>query len=281
MTVAEALKNGASTLVHGAVPEPARESSLLLEFALQRTRAFLIAYPEYELVETEAARFQEVLDRRASHEPYQYIVGKQEFYGLDFTVTPDVLIPRPETEMLVERSIELLRDLPSPSLLEIGVGSGCIAVSILRVVQNAEAIGVDISEAAIRVAKSNAEHQDVDDRLRLGLSNVYEGIPSSKFDLIVSNPPYVPFRDIAGLQAEVRDHEPHNALSDGGDGLSIIKKIIHGAPQYMKSAGWLLIEIGMGQSENVLAMFNPEIWEKFEARPDFQGIPRMVLAQLK
>lgn len=281
MNIAEALKHTANALTEAHVPEPVRESSLLIEHAIDRNRAFVVAHPEYELVEEELQRLCNAVQRRTSHEPYQYIVGRQEFYGLEFRVTPDVLIPRPETEMLVEKSLELVRDLPSPRFLEIGIGSGCIAVSILKNLPAASAVGVDVSKEALEVARSNATRHSVDARLRLEAGDVYDRLAAERYDLIVSNPPYVPSSDLAGLQPEVRDHEPHVALSDGGDGLSIVKRIIHGAPSFLKPGGWLLIEIGFSQAGEVRKMVAAETWESLDILPDLQGIPRMVVVQLR
>lgn len=281
MTIAEAIRTATRTLTDASVPEPARESSLLVEFVAGKSRTFVVAHPEYEFDSSEIQRLAEAVRRRAAHEPFQYIVGKQEFYGLDFAVTPDVLIPRPETEMLVEKSIDLLRGLPAAGFLEIGIGSGCIAVSILKNLPNVSAVGVDISDAAIEVAAANAAAHGVNDRLKLAIGDVYERLAAGKFDLIVSNPPYVPFRDLEGLQPEVREHEPHIALSDGGDGLSIVKKIIGGAPVFLKQGGWLLIEVGFSQAAEVREIVDSKIWQGLDILPDLQGIPRMVSAHLR
>ncbi|HLA94550.1 MAG TPA: peptide chain release factor N(5)-glutamine methyltransferase [Pyrinomonadaceae bacterium] len=280
-TIPYHLKTGFKVLSESGVAEPQREASLLLEFALAREKTFLIAHSEYEPTPDEEKKYTSFLERRARREPFQYITGEQEFFGLDFVVTPDVLIPRPETEMLVEAAIGHLGKLDRPTFCEIGVGSGCIAVSVLKNVPAATAVAGDISDMAIKVARSNAERHGVAGRLKLISSDIFEGIGNEVFDLIVSNPPYVPVEEISGLQPEVRDHEPHTALSDGGDGLAMIRAIIDGASKFLKPGGWLLIEIGFGQSGKVLAMFDPEIWMEFDARPDFQDIPRMVAARLK
>ena len=279
-SIREQLLFGFESLSGADVAEPAREASLLLQFALARDKTFLVAHPEYDLTEAEEKLYLSVLERRANHEPYQYIIGRQEFYGLDFIVTPDVLIPRPETEILVEEAIRLMRENGWKRFFEIGVGSGCIAVSILKNVLNVTAVGGDISLEALDVAHRNAETHDVLDRLALKLSNIFADIDTEKFDLIVSNPPYVPLTDISGLQAEVRDHEPHVALTDGGDGLSIVREIVNGAKDRLRHRGVLLIEIGWDQSERVKAMFELNEWTPVQFLPDLQGIPRILKAVL-
>ena len=277
----ETLRTATEILHQSEVIEPRREANSLLAFALQKDKTFLIAHPEYKLTEEEERRFRDFLQRRAMHEPFQYICGSQEFYGLNFTLTPDVLIPRPETELIVEAAIEILREKKNPQLCEIGVGSGCISVSILHEVKNASAIGLDISEKALKIAEINAVSHSVSDRLELKISDVFEILQNEKFDLIVSNPPYVPSKDFFELQAEVRDFEPKIALTDGKDGLSIVEKIILDAPDFLKPNCFLLMEICFNQSNRVREMFDMRIWQTIEFLPDLQGIPRMLKARIK
>ncbi len=276
--VSEQLQMGFEMLSKADVAEPRREASLLLAHALGRDKTFLIAHPEYELSDKEEQLYLSILQRRARREPYQYIIGKQEFYGLEFVVTPDVLIPRPETEIFVEEAIRLIQRNGWKRFCEIGVGSGCIAVSILKNAPNVTAVGGDISLAALAVAHRNAETHEVLDRLALKLSDIFAEIDAEEFDLIVSNPPYVPLTDISGLQLEVRDHEPHIALTDGGDGLSIVEKIVAGAKDRLGHLGVLLIEIGWDQSERVAEMFGLSEWKSVEFLLDLQGIPRILKA---
>jgi release factor glutamine methyltransferase len=279
--ISENLKKAAEVLSSAEITDPPREAGSLLVLATGKDRTFLIAHPEYELTESEQKLFDDYLRRRATHEPFQYIAGRQEFYGLDFIVTPDVLIPRPETEMIVETAIGLFKNTDELFFCEIGVGSGCISAAILHEIKNARAIGFDISEKALYVAEKNAVKNNVADRLELGVSDVFSGVDASlytslQFDLIVSNPPYISVSDFAVLQPEVRGHEPAAALTDNGDGLSIIKKIINEAANFLKPGGYLLMEIGIGQSKQVGEMILPGIWQVFEILPDLQGIPRMV-----
>jgi release factor glutamine methyltransferase len=277
--IAERLREASGTLHSSGIIQSRREAYLLLALALKKDKTFLIAHPEYELSGEEEKRFKDFLIRRASREPFQYIAGKQEFYGLDFATTKDVLIPRPETELIVETAIEILRAKRNLNFCEVGIGSGCIAVSILHKIKTARAIGLDISPKALEIAAGNAATHEVSNRLELKISDVFEVLQNEKFDLIISNPPYIPSEEIENLQAEVRDFEPIIALTDGDDGLSIIEKIIVESPKFLNKEGFLLLEIGFGQADKVREIFEQEIWRVVEILPDLQGIPRMVKAQ--
>ena len=279
-SVADCLKVGTQALHDAGVPDALRQATSLLQFAIARDRAFIIAHPEYQLTDNEEELFQSSVARRSAREPFQHIVGRQEFYGLDFIVTPDVLIPRPETELIVERAIELLSSLASARFLEIGVGSGCISVAILKHCPKSSATAVDISEPAIEVARRNATMHGVDQRLDILRSDIFGSIADEKFDLIVSNPPYVPLDEYADLQPEVRDHDPRIAVTDGSTGLTVIERIIDHAPQHLGSSGHLVMEIGYDQHERVLSLFDPAIWKSVGFLPDLQGIARTVDAEL-
>lgn len=281
-TVAELLRAAEERLSENDIPDARREAASLLCLALIRDRAFLIAHPEYEITESENELFQSVVHRRAEREPFHYITGVKEFYGLEFAVSPAVLIPRPETEMLVERAIGLLIGSKQRSFCEVGVGSGCISIATLSNVLNASAVGLDVSREALGVARRNAAANNVANRLDLRESDVFASLAEDeRFDLIVSNPPYVPAPDLNGLQREVRDYEPWVALTDGNDGLSIIRSIVARSPQFLKPGGVLMFEFGMGQAEDVQAMFSPEIWQSAQVENDLQGIPRMIMADLR
>ena len=279
-TIAEILNEGTHLLSYAGVPDPRREAATLTAIGLGRDRTFLYAHPEYKPTADEIARIGEFLHRRADREPMQYIRGTQEFYGLDFEVTPDVLIPRPETEMLVDLGVEFIKNFDRASFLDIGTGTGCIPISILKHVPKARGTAVDISPAAISVAGRNAARSGVSHNLELIESDLFSNVVPQRFNLIVSNPPYVPQRDIENLQPEVRDHEPHTALTDGRDGLFFIAQIIRRAPEFLAPGGRLLIEIGLGQAESVRAMANGGAWDEVRIHPDLQGIPRVLDAKL-
>lgn len=278
--VAQTLREAGARLIESGIDDPPRQASSLLALALGKDRTFLIAHPEYKLTQEEQTRFIGYLERRAGREPLQYIRGTQEFYGLEFDVSPGVLIPRPETEMLVENAIEILREMDGGAFCELGVGSGCIFISILHEVRSVSAIGLDISAEALRVAEINAEKHNVAARATLRISDVFDALGDERFDLIVSNPPYIPKAEFDALQPEVRDFEPVDALTDGGTGLSVIGKIIRESPRFLKPRGFLLMEIGFGQGEQVEAMFDRNVWQAVEILPDLQSIPRVVKARL-
>ena len=280
-SIAEALKHAHDVLSDSGVSDPRRESVSLLAHALKKDKTFLYAHPEDALSSEERSLFDSYLERRAGREPFQYITGVQEFYGLEFEVTPDVLIPRPETEMVVEQALKIFDGSDAPRFCEVGVGSGCISVSILHHIRDASAVAVDVSGSALDVTRRNAMRHRVEERLTLIESDIFDRLTDHEFDAIVSNPPYVPVLDFAGLQAEVRDFEPHLALTDGSDGLSIIRCIIDESPRFLRSNGFLLMEIGFDQSEKVATMFDRTVWTSPDLLPDLQGIPRLVSARLK
>jgi release factor glutamine methyltransferase len=280
VNITESLDHAAAVLDSAGIDDPRREAVSLLSFALGKDRAFLIAHPEYSLDGGEAELFDQIIKRRASREPFHHIVGVKEFYGLDFKISADVLIPRPETEMLAARSIEILAGKDGPTFCEVGVGSGCIAISVLHNLGAARAVGLEKSSSSLAIARLNAERHGVTERFRLVPSDVFSAIDNERFDLIVSNPPYIPAKDVAGLQPEVREYEPHSALTDGADGLSIIEELVNRSPAFLKPGGHLVLEIGVNQAEAVKAMFGVLDWENVEFVSDFQGIPRMAVARL-
>jgi release factor glutamine methyltransferase len=211
--------------------------------------------------------------RRARREPLQYILGTQEFMGLEFEVSPAVLIPRRDTEVLVEEAVK--RSLPAARILDIGAGSGCIAVALAKALPQAEVWGVEKSPEALALAQRNAGQHGV--RMTLFEGSLFEPFPGQTFDLIVSNPPYIPTGDLENLQPEVRDYEPWGALDGGADGLDFYRLIISAAPGYLTLGGWLLFEVGLGQAEAVLGLFAAAglFGECFTAR-DAAGIERVV-----
>jgi release factor glutamine methyltransferase len=280
MNISDALISAAEVLRQSGVNEYRREAASLLAFVLDKEDIFLIAHPGHLLTSGQIDLYANVVNRRAAREPFQYIVGTQEFYGLSFRVTPDVLIPRPETEILVEAAIAEIAGRKDPGFVEVGVGSGCISVSILHNVERASAIGVDLSPAALEVARSNAETHGVIDRLDLRLGDVFAGL-TGKFGLIVSNPPYVPDPQLELLQAEVRQYEPRTALSGGADGLDVIERIAADAKHFLLAGGVLLMEIGFDQSDRVRLMFQRDIWNEVEFLSDLQGIPRILFARTR
>ena len=280
MTIAEALKEASQILQRAGVPEARRESGSLLSFVIAKDRTFLISHAEDELDQSSVDQFREAVERRAAGEPLQYISGVQDFYGREFRVTTDVLIPRPETELLVEAALEVVGNA-APFICDVGTGSGCIAVTLLCELVAARAVALDKSPAALEIAKLNAVKLSVADRAVFVVSDCFESLDSREFqfDLIVSNPPYVSAGVLAGLQREVRDHEPLVALSPGPDGLSVIRRLLIDAPAFLKPNGYLIMEIGFDQGEKVQGLVDTGVWRLLELRPDLQGIPRIVVLQ--
>lgn len=280
MIVEECLKQAAATLDNAGIENPRFEAASLTALAIKRDRTFLIAHPEYELTSSERRRFKDLLERRSARVPFQQLRGSQEFYGLDFEVTTEVLIPRPETETLVEAAIFALKEIDSPRFCEIGTGSGCISVAMLANLPNAVAIASDVSATAVEVARGNAKRNGVNSRVTFLVSDVFDSIEGDEFDAIVTNPPYIAADDIPTLQIEVRNHEPLVALTDGGDGLSIIRRIVEESPARLKHGGRIFMEIGHRQGDAVSAMFDRDIWADVHFLKDLQGIDRTVSARL-
>jgi release factor glutamine methyltransferase len=278
--ISQVLREAAAVLQKAGVPEARREASSLLEFMLAKDRTFLIAHAEDSVSEEMILRFRESVERRAAGEPLQYITGVQDFFGREFRVTPDVLIPRPETELLVEAAIQVSGGRDASTLVcDVGTGSGCIAVTLLCEIGKARAVAVDKSPPALEIAKLNARNHSVSDRAEFAISDCLDALDPRgyQFDLIVSNPPYVSASVLPGLQREVRDYEPLVALSPGADGLTIIRRLINETPAFLKPGGHLLMEIGFDQGEAVTELVKETLWRLVEIRPDLQGIPRIVV----
>lgn len=278
-SISDLLREASQTLRDAGVPEARREAGSLLSHVIGKDRTFLISHAEDIVAGDDLARFRETVARRASGEPLQYITGVQDFYGREFRVTTDVLIPRPETELLVEAALEVIAHKPAPLICDVGTGSGCIAITLVCERTDARAVAVDVSVPALAVAEDNARRHGVSDRMRFTISDCFDSVARTAFDLVVSNPPYVAADALPGLQREVRDHEPLVALSSGADGLDVIRRLLRDAPAFLKTDGYLIMEIGFDQGEKVQRLINENLWRLDEIRPDLQGIPRIVLVQ--
>ncbi|MBC7910495.1 MAG: peptide chain release factor N(5)-glutamine methyltransferase [Pyrinomonadaceae bacterium] len=278
-SIAQALVEASQMLRRAGIMEARRDASALLAHLLGRDATYLIAHAERELTASDVARYRSFIERRAAGEPLQYITGRQEFFNLDFTVTPDVLIPRPETELLVETALELMKETNAPPFIcDVGTGTGCIAISILHERRQARGVALDISPTALKVAAQNAARHDVRERLAFAASDCLDALDAARteFSLIVSNPPYVAERAYDGLQREVREHEPRVALTPGGDGLGMIRRLLADAPRFLSTRGHLLLEIGFDQHEAVNQMIDNSVWTLLDIHKDLQGIPRTV-----
>jgi release factor glutamine methyltransferase len=281
-SIADAIREAAQTLHLAGVPDARREARSLLQHVIRRDSTFIITHPEDLITTDEDQYFRGCVARRAEGEPLQYITGRQDFFGLDFEVTKDVLIPRPETELLVETALALVGKVPAaPFICDVGTGSGCIAVTLLHEKQQARAIGIDLSIDAIQVARRNALRHSVAPRISFLVTDCFAGLATDKpiFDLVVSNPPYVAASAIDGLQHEVRDHEPRLALTSGVDGLDIVRRLLLDSLAYLKAGGHLLIEIGFDQGEVVERLIDRSNWKFLDIHKDLQGIPRIVALQ--
>lgn len=248
------------------------ETEWLLSAALGLDRVGLYVNFDKPLNQEELALCRGLVARRAKREPLQYILGTQEFCGLDFAVTPAVLIPRHDTEVLVE---EAFRRAPSAAtVLDIGVGSGCIAVALANKLPDAQVWGVEQSPEAIALAQQNVERHGV--RVTLFEGSLFEPFASQRFDLIVSNPPYIPSADLETLQPEVREYEPRAALDGGADGLDFYRIIVPAALEHLNPGGWLMVELGIGQDEAVHGMFRQAGFGDCFTAKDPNGIDRVV-----
>ncbi len=278
VTIAEALAEAARALRAAGIGAARREAGMLLAQTLGQDRAYLVTHDDEPLTPEQFALVRGRVRRRAAGEPVQYITGQQEFYGLEFAVTPDVLIPRPETELLVEAALMLLQGTNAPQVCDVGTGSGCIPIALLHERKDAHAVAVDLSLAALRVAARNAARHRVSERLKLIASDCFAALDPAvaRFDLIASNPPYVAEKDIPTLQREVREHEPRVALTPGGDGLAVIRRLLTDAPQFLWPDGHLVFEIGFDQHERVAQLIEPRVWTLRDMQKDLQGIPRIV-----
>ncbi len=270
------VRQGAELLA-GASAEPRRDAALLLGRVLGKDRAWMLAHPDVPLSCAQLARYQTMLARRIKHEPIQYILGEQEFYGLRFVVTPDVLIPRPETEHLVEAVFERMPKQRPLRIADVGTGSGAIAVTLAKALPLAEIDALDLSPRALHIALGNAEAHGVADRVRLLESDLLRAVAGEPYDCIVSNPPYVASTET--LEPQVALWEPHTALFAGTDGLGIYRRLLPEALQYLKPGGLLALEFGAGQREALTALFGKgSAWGEPEFFEDLQGIARVALA---
>lgn len=270
------------TLAEASARIDKRDAELLLMRVLDCERAFITAHPETTLTAAQQTELRGMVTRRALGEPVQYITGHQEFYGLDFRVTPAVLIPRPETEHLVEAVLlwaTRFHDERTLQIADIGTGSGAIAVALATHLAGANFFATDISETALAIARENAHANGCEDRIRFAHGDLLSGLalPADfRFDAIVSNPPYVPAGDAATMQAEVVGYEPHSALFAGDDGLEIYRRLIPAAHAALRSCGLLALEIGYGQRDALIELLQG--WSDVRFIDDYQGIPRTALA---
>ena len=275
MTIREALRAATARLTQASVPDADVDASYLLASVLKEDTLAMRINGHRELTEEQRAAFGQLCDRRAAREPLQYILGETEFMGLTFHVEPGVLIPRADTEILVEKALELMR--PGARVLDIGTGSGAIAISLAKLGKSARVTAVDVSDKALEIARKNAESNGAN--VEFIKSDCFSALNGRKYDMIVSNPPYISDEEMRGLMPEVK-LEPELALFGGADGLDFYRRISREAPGYLNEGGWLLFEIGWLQKDAVSALVQTEIGEPFALR-DYGQNWRVVGAQLK
>lgn len=281
-TIAAAKAWAVQALSQAQIKSPLLTADLLLAFVLGWDRVRVLSHPEEEISPEAVERFQSLIHRRAGGEPLQYLTGEQEFYGLVFRVGPGVLIPRPETEILVEKAIHLIRRGPGSGIriLDIGTGSGCIAASIAHEVLACSGCAVDISAAALRIARENLVRHGVDGRIRLVQSNLLDCFPCApQFEFIFCNPPYVALKDCDSLPPEVRFYEPHRALFGGESGMELYNALMPEVPLRLTAGGYLLLELGAGQADEVSGLAKNAGLSVEAILPDLQGIPRCLVAR--
>ena len=293
MDIRTALKQGIAQLRDAQVPSYTLAAELLLLHVFGRDRTWIYAHPEEELSEAHSERFLTLLNRRATGEPTQHLTGKQEFWGLAFEVNPNVLIPRPETEHVIEVALDRLavreirpgrkQTLTGEGLLiaDVGTGSGCIAIALAKGLLGATFYATDISPAALAVARRNAERHGVTDRMKFIECNLLDGFVDSPlpFDLIASNPPYIGRRESTSLMREVREHEPEVALYGGEEGHELYPELIAQAAAHLKPGGILALELGHNSLPAVQPLFDARIWTNIGVTNDLAGIPRVLAAE--
>ena len=284
VTLKDALTSAVDRLSAAQVGSPRMNAELLVMFTLGCDRAFLFAHPERELTIEEQARLEDSLSQRARGVPAQYITGHQEFWGMDFIVSRAVLIPRPETEHVIETVLQLANEnnggrapgIPI-HIIDVGTGSGCIALALAKEFPYAEIHATDISSSALEVAHANAARHQFESRVRFRQTDLLHGIDPGSFDFVVSNPPYVGESEADEVQLEVRKFEPRNAVFAGPTGLEVIERLIPQALATLRPGGWLVIEISGSIVEGVKRLFGE--WQQVQITSDLQGIPRVAFAQ--
>lgn len=286
MQLKQALASAIAGLSVENVPSPRMNAELLLRFILNCDRAYLFAHPERELTADEQFRYDAALAERKRGVPAQYITGHQEFWGIDLIVTPAVLIPRPETEHLIETVLELngtavVKDRPKVSgdrvrMIDVGTGSGCIALALAKELSHAEIHATDNSVAALEIARANAARHQLEKRVQFHQTDLLAGL-NLPFDMIVSNPPYVGETEEDQVQLEVRKFEPRSAVFAGPIGTEVIARLIAQAHTALHPGGWLVLEISGTIAEPVRGLL--EAWDEVQVTPDLQSIPRIVRAR--
>ena len=277
-TIGDALKKGIALLNENSIETPALDARILLCHVLGCDSLYLTVERDKDMTPSDLDTYMQLVGRRSRNEPISYIIGKKEFMSLEFGVNPSVLIPRPDTEILVERAINQLENVPSPVVVDMCTGSGAIAVSVAKYLPSSRVTALDISENALATARENAFRNQVDVSFELhDVLTPYKGLMA---DAVLSNPPYIPTEDVEGLEVNVSCYEPHLALDGGADGLVFYRAIIKNVSSCLKRGGMLAFEVGMGQAQDVANMMSP-LFEGISTEKDLAGIERVVYGFLK
>jgi release factor glutamine methyltransferase len=282
MQLKQAVDSAYRLFIENDVPSPRLNAELLLLFVLGCERAYLYAHPERELTADEQSGYDEVVRERARGCPTQYITGHQEFWGLDLLVSPAVLIPRPETEHVVETVLELVREYPFAGpgklrMVDVGTGSGCIALALASELPHAEIHACDISDEALEIARINAARLALGGKVLFRKSDLLAVYAGEKFDFVISNPPYVGEADADKVQKQVREFEPKIAVFSGREGMDVYRRMIPQAKEALRPGGWFVTEIGCSEEAKVRELLAG--WAEVQVTPDLQGIPRVIAAK--
>jgi release factor glutamine methyltransferase len=279
-TARSVIASGTESLTTGPHPERARQDAeTLLLGVLEKNRAWLLTHMDEELDRGVVIRYMILMKLRNKGEPIQYLAGQCEFYGLPIRVSAGVLIPRPETEHLVDQALLLAARFQAPRIVDVGTGSGCIAIALARHLTDTKITAIDLSSKALVRASESAALNGVSPRIRFLEGDLLAPVANERFEIIVSNPPYVPEADRATLSVEVRDYEPALALFAGDDGLDVYRRLIPASFSVLVPGGYLVLEIGYGKSNAITELLARTGFEQIEFVPDLQGIPRVVCAR--
>ncbi len=280
MTIREAINKATIKLKLKKIDSPRLKARLLMQFVLNQTRQYLIVYDEKSLTKKQEEDYLETVERLISGIPLQHITNKQEFMKMDFYVDNNVLIPRPDTEVLVEEVIKIAKEIKAKKILDLCTGSGAIAVALAKYIENSEITALDISEKALKIAELNAKKHEVNQQITFIQSNLFEDLPKEKYDIIVSNPPYIKKEIIETLEEEVKK-EPYIALDGGWDGLDFYRRIVDQSYEFLKYKGYLCLEIGYDQKIDVIELIEQE--QKYTntyGKKDLYGKDRVIVTKV-
>jgi len=283
MTVHEILSESTKALESAEIPSARLDAEVLLAFYLKCNRLEFLKNPEMTLNEKQIAGYRELVTRRLRWEPIAYVTGRKAFWTFSLEVNKNVLIPRPDTEIIVEETLDICRkvDAVEINILDIGTGSGAIALALAKEIDNAHVVATDISAAALALARQNARSLKLDDKMEFHQGDLFAPV-EEVFDIVVCNPPYIPEDEYKELPAGVKDYEPRIALLAGENGLEFYKKLVYQGPRYLKKNGWLLLEIGAKQNDTVRGLMEETGWyDSIVMRRDYAGLPRVVRARRK